>query len=141
MSPRKFVLFTLTITATIVLTTCAFTQSHSYGALKEDALPSWIKPAPSLVPQDGWDEYCDLSPNFPPVGNQGGQGSCTCWAVGYYFKTYLVENTDTDSAFFDFKLCFYDESGNYTEAIWEPLFNTTVWPCESPASAITSTPS
>ena len=25
---------------------------------------------------------------LPPVGNQGSQGSCTAWAVGYYFKTY-----------------------------------------------------
>ena len=28
------------------------------------------------------------TPWFPPIGNQGSQGSCTTWAVGYYVKTY-----------------------------------------------------
>jgi hypothetical protein len=28
----------------------------------------------------------DHSPNMPPVGAQGKQGSCCAWAVGYYFK-------------------------------------------------------
>jgi C1A family cysteine protease len=30
----------------------------------------------------------DLSEMMPPVGNQGGQGSCTSWAVAYAAKTY-----------------------------------------------------
>lgn len=30
----------------------------------------------------------DHSPNMPPVGDQGQQGSCVGWAVGYYYKTY-----------------------------------------------------
>lgn len=30
----------------------------------------------------------DHSSNMPPVGNQGWQGSCVAWAVGYYYKTY-----------------------------------------------------
>jgi len=25
---------------------------------------------------------------FPPIGNQGNQGSCTCWASCYYYSTY-----------------------------------------------------
>ncbi len=25
---------------------------------------------------------------FPPIGDQGGQGSCTAWATGYYWMTY-----------------------------------------------------
>ena len=25
---------------------------------------------------------------FPPIGSQGGEGSCTTWAVGYYMKTF-----------------------------------------------------
>jgi hypothetical protein len=25
---------------------------------------------------------------FPPIGNQGGEGSCVAWAVGYYVKTF-----------------------------------------------------
>ncbi len=28
------------------------------------------------------------TPWFPPIGNQGSQGSCVAWAVGYYVKTY-----------------------------------------------------
>ncbi len=27
-------------------------------------------------------------PWFPPIGNQGSEGSCTTWAVGYYMKTF-----------------------------------------------------
>jgi len=27
-------------------------------------------------------------PWFPPIGNQGSEGSCTAWAVGYYMKTF-----------------------------------------------------
>lgn len=32
----------------------------------------------------------DLSekPYFPPIGNQGSEGSCTAWALGYYTKTF-----------------------------------------------------
>jgi hypothetical protein len=30
----------------------------------------------------------DLSSEMPPVGNQGSQGSCTAWAIGYYQKTH-----------------------------------------------------
>jgi hypothetical protein len=29
-----------------------------------------------------------LLPWFPPIGNQGGEGSCVAWAVGYYVKTF-----------------------------------------------------
>ena len=30
----------------------------------------------------------DNSPGLPPVGDQGAQGSCVSWAVGYYLKSY-----------------------------------------------------
>jgi C1A family cysteine protease len=30
----------------------------------------------------------DLSEHLPPVGNQGAQGSCVGWAVGYYYKSF-----------------------------------------------------
>jgi hypothetical protein len=30
----------------------------------------------------------DLSSQMPPVGNQGSQGSCVAWAMGYYHKTH-----------------------------------------------------
>ena len=32
----------------------------------------------------------DLSADFPPPGDQGGQGSCTGWAVAYGLKSYLA---------------------------------------------------
>jgi hypothetical protein len=30
----------------------------------------------------------DLAAHLPPIGNQGAQGSCVGWAVGYYYKSY-----------------------------------------------------
>ncbi len=30
----------------------------------------------------------DLSGGFPPAGNQGNQGSCVAWAVGYDLRSY-----------------------------------------------------
>jgi len=30
----------------------------------------------------------DLSAHLPPVGNQGAQGSCVGWALGYYYKSF-----------------------------------------------------
>jgi len=30
----------------------------------------------------------DLSAHLPPIGNQGTQGSCVGWVVGYYYKSY-----------------------------------------------------
>jgi C1A family cysteine protease len=32
--------------------------------------------------------WVDLSSQMPPVGNQGAQGSCVAWAMGYYHKTH-----------------------------------------------------
>ena len=29
-----------------------------------------------------------LTESFPPIGNQGAEGSCTCWATTYYTKTF-----------------------------------------------------
>ncbi|MBL8991939.1 MAG: C1 family peptidase [Spirochaetia bacterium] len=36
----------------------------------------------------------DLSSNFPPVGNQGNQGSCVGWATGYALKTCQEEREE-----------------------------------------------
>jgi parallel beta-helix repeat protein len=48
----------------------------------------------------------DLSvePWFPPIGNQDGEGSCTCWAVGYYVKTFQEAK---------------EHGWNLSEATWE----------------------
>jgi hypothetical protein len=39
---------------------------------------------PGLPPALDW----STSIYFPPIGNQDGEGSCTCWAVAYYTKTF-----------------------------------------------------
>ncbi len=36
----------------------------------------------------------DNSAGLPPVGNQQSQGSCTCWAIGYYHTTF-IENRES----------------------------------------------
>ncbi len=82
----SFIILLLIITVT--LTVNAVAQPFGYGAIYEEEPPSWMKPSPPIIPLDGYDESCDLSPNFPPIKSQGGQGSCTAWAVGYYFKGY-----------------------------------------------------
>ena len=54
----------------------------------------------------------DLSDKMPPVRNQGGQGSCASWAVGYYLKSYhehIDKNTD------------YGKGNNYSGA-YSPAF-------------------
>jgi len=33
--------------------------------------------------------FVDLTGDMPPVGDQGYQGSCVGWALGYYLKTYM----------------------------------------------------
>lgn len=43
--------------------------------------------APSLLAQ-ALPTAVDNSGGLPPVGDQGRQGSCVAWAVGYYAKTY-----------------------------------------------------
>ena len=35
-------------------------------------------------------QAADLSLWFPPVGNQGNQGSCTAWSTTYYMRTYYL---------------------------------------------------
>jgi|GEM_PF-690335 len=87
------------ITMVTILVTCSAVWAHRnassaerlhrLGALYEDPRTvQWLiedkvdigrlDPPPSV----------DHSANMPPVGNQGYQGSCVAWAVGYYYKTY-----------------------------------------------------
>ena len=51
----------------------------------------------------------DLSNLLPPVGNQGQQGSCVAWAVGYYYKTFTEhkdENWDVTTDAHQFSPAF-----------------------------------
>ncbi|MCB1167778.1 MAG: hypothetical protein KDK33_16595, partial [Leptospiraceae bacterium] len=48
-----------------------------------------IPVAPSAeIRHRGLPSSTDLSPNMPPVGNQGQQASCVAWAVAYATKSY-----------------------------------------------------
>ncbi len=53
-------------------------QVRSASAASAQAQPA---PMPSAVDNS-------LLEYFPPIRNQGGQGSCTCWAACYYYGTY-----------------------------------------------------
>jgi len=63
---------------------------HPCGLIREDprTIPWMVqdKLRPSVPPRLA--VSVDLSSQMPPVGNQGMQGSCTAWAVGYYQKTH-----------------------------------------------------
>jgi alpha-tubulin suppressor-like RCC1 family protein/C1A family cysteine protease len=48
-----------------------------------NSIPLAMLPAMGTLPATA-----DLSPQMPPVGDQGNQGSCVAWAVGYALKTY-----------------------------------------------------
>ncbi len=63
---------------------------HPCGLIREDpqTLPWMVQD--KFVPSapDRLGVAADLSSQMPPVGDQGQQGSCTAWAVGYYQKTH-----------------------------------------------------
>jgi len=46
-----------------------------------------VEPAPIILQRPGG-RRVELSPFFPPAGDQGPQASCVGWAVGYALKTY-----------------------------------------------------
>lgn len=63
---------------------------HPLGLIWKDprlAAPSRQAP-PSLDGGRDLPRWVDHSADMPPVGDQGSQGSCTAWAVGYYYKSY-----------------------------------------------------
>lgn len=84
----KFYRVMIVFIALTFLISSAYAQPFGMGALREETIPSWIKPSPPIELLDDYDQACDLSSNFPPIGNQGGQGSCTAWATAYYYKSY-----------------------------------------------------
>lgn len=54
-----------------------------------DFLESDINLGTSASTGAGLPTSVDLTPHFPPVGNQGQYGTCVAWACGYNLKTYL----------------------------------------------------
>jgi hypothetical protein len=64
---------------------------HPCGLIREDprTIPWMVQD--KLVPGHRGPRAAvskDISSQMPPVGNQGQQGSCTAWAIGYYQKTH-----------------------------------------------------
>ena len=74
----------------LVQTLAQAAQLHPCGLIREDprTIPWMIQD--SLVPYTPrrLGVSVDLSSQMPPVGNQGTQGSCAAWAIGYYQKTH-----------------------------------------------------
>jgi len=65
------------------------TPTYSLGCLTESIDPAKVLPPIDQSQLAGLPPSVDLSlNNCPPVGNQGSQGSCVGWAVGYAYKTY-----------------------------------------------------
>jgi hypothetical protein len=64
-------------------------QLHRTGLLFEDVSKSAsLRKAEPKTILYKLSSYVDNSAHLPPVGDQGSQGSCVAWAVGYYYKTY-----------------------------------------------------
>jgi hypothetical protein len=41
----------------------------------------------------------NLSPNFPPIGDQGQYGTCVAWATGYNHRSYLMAKAENRTSF------------------------------------------
>ncbi|UCG43187.1 MAG: C1 family peptidase, partial [candidate division WOR-3 bacterium] len=73
----------------------AAAELHPCGYVEEDLRVTAAEhqvfsiPAAPNAPFCSDVSYVDLSDELPPVGNQGGIGSCTSWGVAYYHRTQL----------------------------------------------------
>ncbi len=63
-------------------------ETFKLGALHETEMPLWMQPSPAIAADASRRTSVDNSANLPPIKSQGGQGSCTAWATGYYYKSY-----------------------------------------------------
>jgi len=63
---------------------------HPCGLIREDprTVPWMVQDTLLPEPPRHLSVSADLSNQMPPVGDQGQQGSCSAWAVGYYQKTH-----------------------------------------------------
>ncbi len=71
-------------------------DGHATG-LRQPTNEEWLEFMDNIYIVDSIDTAVDGAPSavdnsldiwFPPIGNQDGEGSCVCFAVGYYEKTY-----------------------------------------------------
>lgn len=76
-----FALFSLTTTLT------AQVEIHPTGLIDDIDLLASASPPVDYEPSGALPVMVDLSPNLPPIGNQGTQSSCVGWAVAYAMKT------------------------------------------------------
>jgi hypothetical protein len=89
MTPRTTFSAFLTLLVSCLSFDAASQQSqHSMGLIplprdQYENLPLAVLPPAGSLPNQ-----VDLSTLFPTPGNQGRQGSCVAWAVGYALKTY-----------------------------------------------------
>lgn len=73
----------------------ALAELHPLGFVSEDlAKVAPEKEVKQVLPAPGRPDChavlrVDLSGEMPPVGNQGGQGSCATWSTVYYHRTHL----------------------------------------------------
>ncbi|MBN1245425.1 C1 family peptidase [Candidatus Bathyarchaeota archaeon] len=64
------------------------------------------------------------TPWFPPIGNQGSQGSCVAWSVGYYVKTFQeAKEHEWDLSGASWVGGYYGQpTVNYQDKIMSPAF-------------------
>ena len=154
---RAFTVFAIVLAAVAV----ASGELHPLGYVEEDLgviAPERevlsVEPAPG-APSFRDLGYVDLTDELPPVGNQGGIGSCASWGIAYYHRTqleYRERQWDlTDPAHqFSPKFCYNQvngggdngsgfennmglivESGCASMADWPYDNSYTEWPSES----------
>jgi len=89
---RVFGLILISLSATLSVATA---ELHPCGYIEEDLHATapghqvFSIPIAPGAPVCSDVSYVDLSDELPPVGNQGGIGSCTSWSVAYYHRTQL----------------------------------------------------
>ncbi|WP_292627573.1 C1 family peptidase [Mesorhizobium sp.] len=69
-------------------------REHATGLIFED--PSTYKTFPASPGYRAFiPESVDMTKRMPPVGDQGRQGSCVAWAVGYAARSYYASATES----------------------------------------------
>lgn len=92
-------LFLIIVPLTLTISSCTKETSDLLTEIIVQALASWDAPNEKLdeIPQDvvihdpveNVPASIDLTPKFPPIGDQGSYGTCVAWAIGYNLKTAL----------------------------------------------------
>jgi len=85
-----FGLLCIAVTAVIVQAR-TFRGGLIYQDLSKVAPQNEVKSIPTRLGCLNYRELSvvDLSAEMPPIGDQGGQGSCVSWSLGYYHRTQL----------------------------------------------------